>query len=328
MNPLANKRAIGRVIALVSVRTVNWLLMSAPFCYNILNVYGWGVAIVMSEIQPVQDQTQASADLFGLGITQGQRSAEVVAAARADRMPSPETKALSHWTGTVFVKLFFGFLSNQTADAMLNYLFVRNEGMRILSNDILERAEDAVFVDIASGLSPRALFLAREAPNMRVIEIDQKVVIDDKVERLQKAKISIPDNLEWLKADLGTTPLNVALDGLQADVITAEGLNPYFTPEEVTRIASGVKQSLKPGGVYLSTVTLREGVTEIENGLKFLSRQIGRTLSIMENADDAKQLFTDAGYSDVTLYLPTDLAQTYDMPTPVINLEGLVVARV
>jgi hypothetical protein len=47
----------------------------------------------------------------------------------------------------------------------------------------------------------------------------------------------------------------------------------------------------------------------------------------MENEEDAKELFIDAGYQEVSLHLATNLADTYDLPKPVFNLEAFIVAK-
>jgi O-methyltransferase involved in polyketide biosynthesis len=281
----------------------------------------------MEPINPKQDQVAATPDGFGIGMSQGQRSAEIVAAVREERMPSPETKALSRWSARLFNKLAFSLLKHNTKDALLNYFFIRNEGMRLLCNEAIEGKENPVMVDIASGFSPRALLLAREVPNLRVIEIDQAPVIDEKKRRFRVGHIDIPENLEFTSADLARVPLSQVLNGLLVDVISAEGLNPYFPPAEVIQIAKGIYKSLKSDGVYVSSIALREGVNEITEALRFASRQVGNILSIMENEEDAKELFIDAGYQEVSLHLATNLADTYDLPKPVFNLEAFIVAK-
>lgn len=283
--------------------------------------------MVEQKMEPKQDQVAPMPDGFALGVSQGQRSAEIVAAVREERMPSPETKALSRWSARIFNKLVFGLLRKNNKEALLNYFFIRNEGMKLLSENALRDEENAIFVDIASGFSPRALFLARELPHVRVIEIDQDSVIQEKKRRLRSGRIELPENLEFISADLGRTPLNQALGGLLVDVISAEGLNPYFPPDEVIIIAKGVYDSLKPNGLYVSSITLREGANEIMEAMRFASRQVGNILSIMETEEDAKQLFLDAGYEDVSIHLPLDLAESHNLPKPVFNLEAFVVAK-
>lgn len=280
------------------------------------------------EMEPKQDLVADSPDGFGLGRSQGQRSAEVVAAVRAIKMPSIETEAMSRFAGRIFLRLLTSVLG-KSAEAALNFVPVRTNGIKNLSIEELEGKEDPIFVEVAGGFSPRALWLAREQADIQVIEIDQQFVIDEKQRRLRSKHVEVPENLEWIVADLAREPLKQVLNNRMANVIVAEGLNVYFTPEEVTQIAQGIFNCLKPGGSYISSIGWRKGLDETAKVNSMFIRQAGQWLSIMKTREEAEQLFLNAGFETATVHTLQELAEQYEMNEykPVFDNEIVVHAR-
>src|SRR5690349_2433530 len=110
-------------------------------------------------------------DTLGLGTTQGQRSAELVAALRAELMPTPETKALTSFKGRIGAGIVTR-LSHSNRPFM-NFLVARPASFQILIESYISKTRPQVkIVEVAAGLSPRGLYLARALPDAQIIEVD------------------------------------------------------------------------------------------------------------------------------------------------------------
>ena len=68
--------------------------------------------------QPIERKPSPTAtpggDSFGLGRTPGQRGAEILAGFRAEKLPSPETRALSRMSGRVFARLLLNLADEES----------------------------------------------------------------------------------------------------------------------------------------------------------------------------------------------------------------------
>lgn len=262
---------------------------------------------------------QPSSDTLGLGRTSGQRGAEIIAGFRAEKYPTPETLALSRWAGRIVARMFMRL---PHSDKAMNYLVARLYGLTELARRALPaQRENAVIVELACGLSPRGLYLAREFPDVQVIEIDLPDVVRDKQKRLEQARsLTLPPNIRWLAADLGVTSLDEILENQQVDVVIAEGLTPYFTNAEVIRMANHIRNSLKPGGSFVCDLPWDEGPGgEGQQVAGLFSRQAGIYKCKLKNEAEARQLLADAGYESIELHRPAQMAETLKLPQPVIE---------
>jgi O-methyltransferase involved in polyketide biosynthesis len=268
---------------------------------------------------------QPTPDALGLGRTSGQRGAEILAGLRAELFPTPETLALARWGSRIIAQVFARLEKSKPA---LNFVAVRPQGMtELVKRALPANGEGSVVVDIACGFSPRGVLMAQAYPDLHVIEIDLPDVIRDKQVRLKNARnVVVPTNLSWRTADLGVTPLSQVLDNQRVDVVVAEGLTAYFTPEENQRIASRIRESLKPGGSYICDIPLEEGMKNARDATRFFSRQAGTFLGIMKDEQAMRQLMLDAGYSRVEIVHPQVLADEIGLPSPVMEFSLFVVA--
>lgn len=265
-----------------------------------------------------------SHDSLMLGRTSGQRGAEILAGLRAELLPSPETNALAKFSGRLTARLVMTIEKSQAA---LNYVAVRPSSLTALARPFLQDKSAPVIVDIACGFSPRGMLLAREFPNASIIEIDLPDVVKDKRERLTRSReIKMPQNIRWIGADLGKRALNEVLDSQLADVVIAEGLTAYFTPEDNTRIAQQVRESLKDGGAFIADYPQREGMENAQKATRFFSRQAGEYLGIMNDEAQLKTVVLNAGYSKVDLYVASQCANMFKLPKPVLDFSYFVVA--
>ncbi len=268
-------------------------------------------------------------DNFGIGTTQGQRSAELVAAMRAEMMPSPEATALSKFSGRMAAGIVMKLSHNKT---MMNFIVARPTAFQQLIENNLPRDKQSIkIVEIAAGLSPRGLHLARLMPNVQIIEVDLPGVVKEKQLRLQKGGIEIPANLSWRGADLGATPLTKVLENQQVDIIIAEGLSQYFPPNDIQRIARYIYECLVPGGVYILDISIQEflkkAMDEIEGAMKFFSRQAGKFAGVVADEEAGRQLLLNSGYLRVEFFRPSAVVDSMSsVPKPVIDLSSIFCA--
>jgi O-methyltransferase involved in polyketide biosynthesis len=273
---------------------------------------------------------QESNGILGLGISRGQRSAELLAGARAELLPRPEYIAMSRPVGRVISGMLLRLASGD--QAKINIVIARPEIFRYLIVERLRDKPEAHYVDLASGFLPRAWQLATELPHLRVTEVDLPEVIAEKQKRFARAKLDLPPNLNMCGADLGTRPLSEVLAGEKADVISAEGLLPYFPLDVVQRIGAGVRQSLKEGGVFIADIMLKEAFIALtqgkgRQGVNIFRRNAGNWEGIVDDVDHARRLFEAVGYSRVEVRTVPEVAeQLPHLPKPIAVLAVIVMA--
>jgi O-methyltransferase involved in polyketide biosynthesis len=274
---------------------------------------------------------QPSKDSFGIGRTSGQRGAEIFAGLRAELMPSPETVALSRFGGRLVARIFINIGKRLGARPdVTNFLAIRQLGMTEMAVEILKTmTAPLVIVDLAAGFSPRGLYLASRFPDAEIIEIDLPDVVNEKKHRLRAAKnFKIPTNIQWLSADLGTQPLQEVLQGRKAHAMTAEGLMMYFPHEQITSIGHQIYDNLVSGGILVCDMGWRRGQQTVQNEARMLSRQSGRFIGNVDNAEQVQEIFSKSGFEEVEVLLPSQTAERYEgLPRPVADFELFVRAR-
>ncbi|MEO8611828.1 MAG: class I SAM-dependent methyltransferase [Chloroflexota bacterium] len=276
----------------------------------------------------VSTTAQISPDAMGLGRTVGQRTAEMVAGLRYELDKSPVNNALSRFAGRLIARLMITVLHDKS---QVNYILARPAAFnQLIRQYITANTPTATLVEIAAGFSPRGFELAQTMPNLQVIEIDLPDVVEEKRRRLTKApNIKVPPNLKWYKADLGAESLNDVLQGEKVDIVCAEGLNPYFSHEDITRIAGHVRESLKPGGVYISDIGWDEArKTSEQSSMGIFSRNASAFLGIIKIEEEGRQLLLNAGYNEVEIHKPTQItADMKDIPKTPLDYSIIFIAH-
>jgi len=251
-----------------------------------------------------------------LGRTAGQRTAEIFAGLRAEILPSPETIALSQMSGRLAARLMMKLAKPE----LFNFVPVRLGGFTGLIRQMLTRdGGSALLVELAAGFSPRGLQLAQAFPFLEVIEIDLPDVVNEKQKRLRHIpNLQLPPNLSWRAADLGKIPLSHLLEGRLANIVSAEGLLPYFSYRDITRVAGQIQLSLKPGGTFLADMgyLTPEGIHQSNRVIQMFRRQTRTMPGTVNDEDTARQLFVDAGYPQITIYKMPEIAEMFDLPRP------------
>ncbi|MEO8609202.1 MAG: class I SAM-dependent methyltransferase [Chloroflexota bacterium] len=269
-------------------------------------------------------------DKMALGHTPSTRSAELVAGARAILMNTPETMALSKMSGRIVSR----FLSD--IDRKINVMWFFPARMMAIESLTKERfPEDKpglLFVDVASGFSPRGLHMAQQYPSAKVIEIDLPEVVAEKQRRLQKGNIAIPPNLSWIGTDLGKANLSDVLEGRKADLITCEGLTLYLTQVENTRLFNQISSSLKAGGVMMVEIYFKDKLQHLRQNpnvnsvASFVFRMVGSVPGIMPNLETATTLMTEAGLAEIVDQPVTALMEIMGQPAP-LDVISIVLAN-
>ncbi|NDJ53903.1 MAG: hypothetical protein GYB68_12585 [Chloroflexi bacterium] len=285
----------------------------------------------MTKQQPPDDQPQKpsetalpSEDPLYLGRTAGQRGAEILAGIRALVLNSPTARTLSKPRGRVIAQMMMTLLPHNTAG--LNFLGVRTSSMaELVKVAIQDMAGPTTIVEVAAGFSPRGLELAFELPEVQVIEVDLPDVVQDKRRRLRA--LDLPPNITWKEADLGQVTLASLLEGQQVSAIVAEGLLPYFEPDDHVRIGKGFFDNLLPGGVFVADYLWVEGFEQAKDGARFFSRQAGQIKGMVESEERPKEILAKAGFQSVDVYRPSELAERFDLPRPVLDFELIVAAH-
>jgi O-methyltransferase involved in polyketide biosynthesis len=265
-------------------------------------------------------------DKLGMGRTAGQRTAEVFAGLRAELLNTPEANALASRGGHIAAQVIKAIGTKK----VLNFVPVRLGAFAGLTKKALGKdVTGKVLVEIAAGFSPRGLALAKELPALRVIEVDLPDVVAEKQQRLEKGKFEIPSNISWKQADLGVQPLSEVLGQERVDVVTAEGLLPYFEYAEITRIAKQIYQSLKVGGVFIADLgfTDAQGAQEAGTLVRLFRRFTSSSPGSVTDEATAFKLFRDAGYDEVELYRMPQAAELFSLPQPVSDVLFFMVAH-
>jgi O-methyltransferase involved in polyketide biosynthesis len=261
-----------------------------------------------------------------MGRTAGQRTAEVFAGLRAELTRTPEANALARISGHVTARMIKSIGSQK----VLNFVPVRDGSFAgLIKQTIGTQIAGKVLVEVAAGFSPRGIQLAKEMPALQVIEIDLPDVVHEKRKRLERGHIAIPPNITWKAADLGLQSLSEILDNQRVDIITAEGLMPYFSFEDITRIARQMYTSLKSGGVFIADLgfTDAQGAQEAGKLVQLFRRYTRVSPGVVTDEETAYRLFRDAGYEWVDLYRMPQTAKMFNLPQPVSDVLFIMMAK-
>ena len=98
-------------------------------------------------------------------------------------------------------------------------------------------------VILGSGLDLSSLSLGNE--NVSVFELDKKEVLEDKLRRLEAAKLTVPENVTFVPADaadLSSALKSAGFDSAKKTLFSCLGLFYYFTKEELSALFSSVSE--------------------------------------------------------------------------------------
>lgn len=274
--------------------------------------------------------SQRTRNWLQLGHTAGQRAAEIVAGIRANTFPSPEAEGLSTPNGRRFARLLTWINGDA---AVSNATGGRHLCLTHLAEEVLNAQQTPkIIVELAAGFSGRGLQLARRFPQARVFEVDLPDVVAVKRSRVEKlTQGAMPSNLQWISANLEEVGLATVMGAETVDLVIAEGLLPYFSPDTIVQIAASVRESLSRQGAMITDIVSSRGWSEVETKSAFatwmLKRQVGKFKAKMDSKDMAQGLFKQAGYSRVQVYSLQEMASQILPNLPMADVSFLITAH-
>jgi hypothetical protein len=96
-------------------------------------------------------------------------------------------------------------------------------------------------------------------------------------------------------------------------------------PDAIRQFCPTVFASLKPGGVFISDITLREGVEAAKEVARMFAQQAGNYNGTVASTDDGRAYMTEAGFDPVEVYLPSEQVEAFDLMSPMLDI-GFVLA--
>jgi O-methyltransferase involved in polyketide biosynthesis len=183
-------------------------------------------------------------------------------------------------------------------------------------------------IEVASGLSPRGFTFARRHPSLRYLEADLPDMAATKRRRLDEAGLRASNHhvltVDAMR-DAGDDSLGAIaashLDPSRGTAIVTEGLLGYFDRESVESMWRRFAAVLRgyPSGIYLSDLNLAGDLGGMHTARVF--RRVleafarGRVHLHYESPSDVARALRDAGFSDVSVLLPTEVPHA-EIPAP------------
>jgi len=151
--------------------------------------------------------------------------------------------------------------------------------------------------------------------------VDLPDVVAEKQKRIQAPRdLTVPPNLKWITADLAVTPFSEVMDGRKAHVVCAEGLVGYLRHPQIVTLSRSIRETLHPGGVFITDLGLRDGVVAIKETARMFSRQAGNWYGTVDDIEHGRRLMREAGFDRVEAFLPSELTDTLDLETPMLDV--------
>lgn len=274
--------------------------------------------------------TQTNNDALLLGKMQGKAKigVEMMAGVRAELLPNPVNVALSTLGGRMTARVILSLFRNK---ATITY---QKHRIDILASAVTRAMpagqEKVTLVDAPSALSPLAINLATRHPKATVLDIDLREIIMDKRRRLEKGRgVAIPPNLKLLEGDFRRTPLDQILTANghpKIDVISF--LASPFSLDELVRIGCYLRGLLTDNGAVVSFGSWKPAVQEEQTANRLFQRQIQMEWKgIFQTFEQPVEIFKQAGFSDVRVYHPSELARDFGISEDIYDFEIFIVAR-
>jgi O-methyltransferase involved in polyketide biosynthesis len=271
-----------------------------------------------------------SEDGLLLGSRQGKTkiTSELYAGFRAEIMASPINVALSTLGGRIGARVIKSMIHDKS---IINYQKNRIDLMVAAVNCALPAGKGKVtLVDAPCGFSPLGFTLAQRYPQAQVLEMDLREIIQDKRNRLQRARdIKIPPNLTFIEADFRRTPLGKVLaehHHPQVDVLTFSFNS--FTSGELLRLSRYLRGLLTDQGAIICFGTWKPTNNQEQAVHNLIRRQTQDDWKVtFQDKTEAVDLFKQVGFSSVDVYLGSELSQFTDITEDISDVEIFIIAR-
>lgn len=275
-------------------------------------------------------QQASTQDGLLLGTVQGKSKlgSELFAGLRAELAPTPINTALSSFGGRMGSRVIMSLIRDKIT---VNY---QKHRIDIVAAAV-ERAmppgkEKVTLVDAPCSYSPLGITLALRHPHATVIEMDLPDIIQDKRNRLQRARdVVTPANLSFIPADFRKTPIDQVLAANGHPVIDVISfLSSSFSTDELVRLARYIRGFLSDRGAVMCFSPWKAAVQHEREANSLVRRQSQTEWkAVFEDKELPVQLFKEAGYSDVKVYHPSDLRHGLNITGDILDAELFIVAR-
>lgn len=208
-----------------------------------------------------------------------------------------------------------------TNKGRLRHYYLRKKTIAVWVRNLLVHNDIRQMVILGAGLDALPMQLAEEFPDLKCIEIDVKESQHFKCLAFEKAGIAIPENIEYLSADL-RNPLNQVLESSKIfsserkTLWLAEGFFMFLTETEVSRLFSEIKTLSTAGSqmVFTTLPVLNQGTflsKMIQNC--YLKREKSPMLWLIKR--DKIPLFADkTGYIHRQTMAYEELPESHNLP--------------
>lgn len=169
-------------------------------------------------------------------------------------------------------------------------------------------------VELAAGMSPRALGLVRRHPDVLCVEVDLPAMAARKKAALDRIGTD-RDRHKVVAADVFSAGLGSVFDALDRDrgvAVVTEGLLNYFPTDQVVCLWCRLAQELRafPHGVYLGDLHVRSsaGMPDRLFALGLAAAVRGRVHFHFDDEAAAGEALGCAGFTDVSVHAPSEYA--------------------
>lgn len=254
-----------------------------------------------------------------LGHNQQQDGSIIQAGARAILIPSDLTRALSSARGRIAAQTIILMGANQK---LMNYAALRPFAIMEAIRRHMPEIPHPVLLDPTTGYGAEYIWLAEEFPQATFIEIDRPDVIEDKRQRLRDFKL--PSNVILEGVDFRKTTLEAGLRGRRVDMMVV--LATYVTPAEFSEALRYFRTVMPKGLTVLAPFTYAPGMQEVQKSGILFRRFASEPSGTVQNHDEVRRVFRDAGYRDLGVYSFAELARDLGKPEP-FDIEIIGVGR-
>ena len=243
------------------------------------------------------------------------------AAARAERIDSPITKALGTRRGKMLARMM-KLLFRGNMDKLMDYAAIRPyaimEAIRIALGDY---PENKTVIDPAAGYSPELYWLAHEYPDTDFVELDIHEVIEAK--RAAFYPHGIPENLRLRPVDLSRQKLH-QVQPEPVDVMVV--LAAYVSHIDFRSALAYLSYFIPHGGYLIVPFPYLPGVDHFTDNSYIFSKLVSTPAGILTDESDLDKIFKGSNFTLCQTIKLSDFAEREGRPVPA-DIELIAIAQ-
>lgn len=276
--------------------------------------------MALPQLHPDSSNDPAQNGSWVLGHTQSQSGSVLQAGVRALVTNTPITMALSSMQGRMMARTM---MAMGVDEALFTYSGFRPYAINeVIKRELPSTVESPLLVDPASGFSPQYYWLAQALPNAHCIEMD--LPKNMQVKRQSLRGFDLPSNLELLDVDLTTQSLQEVLGERKAHAFIA--LAAYVKSSSFVELLTYLHQVIADDGFVVASFPYAPGFDNLMHTLSVFRRLVTKPIGLVQHEEEIMGIFDKAGYSKVTFYKLSDLAEEMGKPRPA-DVEIIAIAR-